>query len=130
MDEMTTPPEEEEIPGDAAENKEPDFSRRDFMTAAAILAGSTLLLLSRYRFPYEADGERPPIPPEFKRFILAEQSTTAPGESTIIALGAQCPDLSCALWWGRDQDFQFFESVEQITAAYVQDNRVELFWLD
>ncbi len=104
------------------------LTRRNFLRAAAILTGSTLLLLSRCSFPYDPD--LPPIPPDFKRFILTEQSYRVATEQIIVALGAQCPDLKCSLWWGADQEFQFFESVDQINQLYVESGRNELFWLD
>ena len=104
------------------------LTRRDFLKAAAILTGSTLVLLSRCSLPY--NSELPPIPPDFKRFILTEQSPSVATEQIIVALGAQCPDLKCTLWWGAGEEFLFFESVDQINQQYMESGRNKLFWLD
>lgn len=105
-----------------------NLTRRDFVKLAAILTGSTLLALSRWKPPY--DEEPLEIPPEFKRFVLVEQSPSVASEKIIVAMGSQCPDLNCALWWVNNQEFQFFESMDQIINLYVRDGRAELFWLD
>lgn len=96
--------------------------------AAAILTGSMLMMLSRCNLPYAP--ELPPIPPEFKRFILTEQSPKVTTEQIIVALGSQCPDLKCALWWVDTQEFEFFETVGQIDTRYVQNGRNQFHWLD
>ena len=104
------------------------LTRRDFLKAAAILTGSTLLLLSRCSLPY--NPEQPPLPPDFKRFILTEQSPKAATEQIVVALGAQCPDLKYTLWWGAGEEFHFFETMDQINQQYVETGRNNLFWLD
>lgn len=109
--------------------------RRDFLKLAAILTGSTLLLLSRcggFEFPEPLpDQELPSIPPNFKRFILVEQEQQASevGQK-IVAFGSQCPDWQCALLWIDQPDFEFYDSVEQIVERYSRDGQRELVWLD
>jgi hypothetical protein len=129
-----------DIPPQAPENDLPDpvlpesgeaLSRRDFLKVAAILTCSMFLLLSRCRPPVETiGGELPPIPPDFKRFLLVKPSESVATEKIIVALGSQCPDLSCALWWADDQEFEFFESVDQIATLYMRDGQNEFIWLD
>jgi hypothetical protein len=118
----------QEPAGDVLLEENQGFSRRDFVKLAAILTGSTLLMLSRCKPPLE---DKPlMIPPDFKRFVLVEQSPIVATEKIIIAMGSQCPDLNCALWWVSDQEFQFFDSIEQIMNQYVGEGRLELIWLD
>ena len=125
--ELAKEPDQESV-GDALLEENQGLSRRDFIKLAAILSGSTLLMLSRCKPPLE---DKPlVIPPDFKRFVLVEQSPTVATEKIIIALGSQCPDLNCALWWVNDQEFQFFDSIEQIVNQYVGDGSFELIWLD
>ncbi|MFN2135758.1 MAG: twin-arginine translocation signal domain-containing protein [Candidatus Promineifilaceae bacterium] len=130
------PSEEQDLTADGQEHgpevdDQARLSRREFMKAAALSAGSLLLLLSRCRPLVEfKSAELPPIPENFRRFYLAEKSTTIAGEMRVLALGSQCPDLTCALWWARDKRFEFFERVEQIQARYTADGRTELLWLD
>jgi hypothetical protein len=113
---------------DALPEAKRDLSRRDFVKIAAILTGSMLIMPVRCM---QANNEEPlVIPPDFKRFILVEQSSTAATEEIIVAMGSQCPDLNCALWQVSDQEFQFFESVDQIVNLYVRDGRTDLIWLD
>ena len=114
--------------GEAPQGEGYGLSRRDFAKVAAILTGSTLLMLSRCKLPF--DPVLPSIPSNFKRFILTKQSPIVATEKIVVALGSQCPDLRCALWWGENREFQFFESVSQIENLYVDNGRNELFWLD
>lgn len=127
-----TPPFElpEEQVDEAAPEEGQSLSRRDFVISAALLSGSMLLMLSRCKPTADGEIELAPIPPDFKRFTLITQSPTVETEKIAVAVGSQCPDLACALWWVADQDFQFFESVEQIEKLYVQNGRNELIWLD
>ncbi len=118
----------EDSAADAPQGEGAAFSRRDFVKAAALMTGGLLLTLSRCHLPSDPDLLQ--IPPNFKRFILIEQSPTVATEGIIVALGSQCPDLKCTLWGVDDQEFQFFESVDQIIDLYVQDGRSELIWLD
>jgi hypothetical protein len=128
MEEIPAQNQPEETAGEVLPETVHGLSRRDFVKVAAILTGSTLLLLGRCKPPYE---EAPlEIPPEFKRFVLVEQSPTVSTEKIIVALGSQCPDMNCALWWVNNQEFQFFESVDQIVDLYVRESRAELIWLD
>ena len=113
---------------DPLPEEEQGLSRRDFVKVAAILTGSTLLILSRCKPPYEPEPLE--IPFDFKRFVLVEQSPTVAAEKIIVAMGSQCPDMNCALWWAANQEFQFFDSVDQIVDLHVQDGRTDLFWLD
>jgi hypothetical protein len=98
------PSEEQDLTADGQEHgpevdDQARLSRREFMKAAALSAGSLLLLLSRCRPLVEfKSAELPPIPENFRRFYLAEKSTTIAGEMRVLALGSQCPDLTCALW--------------------------------
>jgi hypothetical protein len=128
MDDNQTQDHTQERADDTLSEEKNGLSRRDFVKIAAILTGSTLLMLSRCRPPYS--DEPLVIPPEFKRFVLVEQSPTVTTEKIIIGLGSQCPDLSCALWLISDREFQFFESVEQIANQYVEHGRAEIIWLD
>lgn len=119
------------VPEEVAES----VGRRDFLKLAAILTGSTLLLLSRcggLEFPEPfPDEELPPIPPNFKRFILVEREQRAMDiAQRIAAFGSQCPDWTCALLWIDQPDFEFHDSVEQIVNRYTRDGRTELVWLD
>lgn len=104
------------------------LSRRDFVKIAAILTGSTLLVLSRCKQSYKPEPLE--IPHDFKRFILIEQSPAVATEKVIVAMGSQCPDMNCALWWADDQEFQFYNSVDQIIDLHASDGRTEFFWLD
>ena len=107
------------------------LSRRDFAKVMAILTGSTLLMLSRCSLPFaERGGDLPPIPTDFKRFLLVRQSPTTASDLIVTALGHQCPDLKCALWSVEDQEFQFFNSVDQIQRRYTRDGRYQLLWVD
>lgn len=128
MDEIPAQNQAEEAADDGLPGEGLGLSRRDFVKLAAILTGSTLLMLGRCR----PTSEEAPleIPPEFKRFVLVEQSPTVSTEKIIVALGSQCPDMNCALWWANNHEFQFFESVDQIVDLYVSDGRAELIWLD
>ena len=128
MDDISSQIEPEEPGGEDTQDGSYGLARRDFLKVAAILTGSMLLMLSRCNLPYGAD--LPPIPPDFKRFILTEQSPVVATDQIIVALGSQCPDLKCTLWWVADQEFQFFESVGQINNLYVNSGRNNLFWLD
>ena len=129
-----------DIPPHSPENNLPElsmpdpgegFSRRDFLKVAAILTGSMVLMLSRCRPEIETiDGELPPIPPNFKRFLLVRQSEDVATEKIIVALGSQCPDMTCALWWADNQEFEFFESLDQIDALYIEDGQYDRIWLD
>jgi hypothetical protein len=104
------------------------LSRRDLLKVGAILTGSMLLMLSRCKPPFE---ERPlEIPPNFKRFVLVEQSPAVPTEKIIVALGLQCPDWKCSLWLGSNEEIRFFDSVEQIDNEFVKNGRAALVWLD
>jgi hypothetical protein len=123
--------EQESTPAEAAES----VSRRDFLKLAAILTGSTLLLLSRcggLEVPGEVPGQvTPPIPPNFKRFILVKREQRAMEVvQVVVAFGSQCPDWQCALLWINDPDFQFYDNVEEIINLYTQDGQTELMWLD
>ena len=123
--------EQEFLPDYAAEQA----SRRDFLKLAAILAGSTLLLLSRCgglevseQLP---DQELPLIPPNFKRFVLTRREQRATEiVLAIVAFGSQCPDWQCALLWIDQPDFQFYDSVEEIVNLYSIDGQTEMMWLD
>ena len=130
---LTDPNDEEE---DAAPEPEAaSLERRDFLKLAAILTGSTLLLLSRcggLELPESPpDQELPDIPPNFKRFVLTkrEQRATAIVQ-VIVAFGSQCPDWQCALLWTDQPDFEFYDNVEEILNLYTQDGQTELMWLD
>lgn len=117
------------------DNVEEPVSRRDFLKLAAILTGSTLLLLSRcggIEVPEQRpDQELPPIPPNFKRFVLTKRKQQATGiEMEIVAFGSQCPDWQCALLWVDQPEFQFYDSVEEIENLYTKDGQTELMWLD
>jgi hypothetical protein len=133
-DSITTGPNNDEnqtAPEEVAES----VGRRDFLKLAAILTGSTLLLLSRcggLEFPEPfPDEESLPIPPNFKRFILVESEQQATDTvQRIVAFGSQCPDLACALLWIDQPDFEFYDRVEQIVNRYTRDGRIELVWLD
>ena len=128
MDEIPAQNQAVEAADDGLPEEGLGLSRRDFVKLAAILTGSTLLMLGRCKPPYE---ETPlEIPPEFKRFVLVEQSPTVSTEKIINALGSQCPDMDCALWWVNNQEFQFFESLDQIVELYVREGQAELIWLD
>ena len=118
-----------EVPEDGASQSQAyGLTRRDFLKASAISIASTLLLLSRcYQLPESGPFV---IPPDFKRFILYEPSPKKETEKIAVALGSQCPDRQCVLWWIDDQEFQFFESVEQIIELYGPDGQAELVWLD
>jgi hypothetical protein len=128
MDDIPAQDQTEEPPIDIFPEEINGLSRRDFVKVAAILTGSTLLMLSRCKPP--DDDEPLEIPPQFKRFVLAEQSPTVATEKIIVAMGSQCPDLNCALWWVNDQEFQFFDTVDQISDLYVRNGHYELIWLD
>lgn len=111
------------------------IGRRDFLKLAAILTGSTLLLLSRcsgldLSEPLPDEG-LPPIPPNFKRFLLVkrEQRLNEVVE-VVVAFGSQCPDWSCALLWVDRPEFEFYGSVEEILNQYTSDRQTELVWLD
>jgi hypothetical protein len=107
------------------------LTRREFLQMAALLGGGAMLLLTRCRAPFLSDENGlPTIPPEFKRFLLVAPSSDTPEEKRIVALGSQCPDLACALWWADTQAFQFFDSVEQIVALYTWQGDRELLWID
>jgi hypothetical protein len=119
----------------AAEHDVQSVGRRDFLKLAAILTGSTLLLLSRcggLEFPEPLpDHEVPPIPPNFKRFILVEREQRATEiVQAIVAFGSQCPDWQCALLWIGQPDFEFYDNVEEIVNRYTRDGQTELIWLD
>ena len=58
------------------------LSRRDLIKAATLLTGSMVLMLSRCRPLEEMGTDLPPVPADFKRFVLAEQSPIAPAEET------------------------------------------------
>jgi len=123
--------EQESVPVEVAES----VSRRDFLKLAAILTGSTLLLLSRcggLEVPGDVPSQEiPPIPPNFKRFILTKREQRATETvQAIVAFGSQCPDWQCALLWIGNPDFQFYDSVEEIINLYTQDGQTELTWLD
>lgn len=128
MDDMPAKDSGEAPVDETLPKEEVGLTRRDFVKAAALITGGMLLTLSRCQLP--ADPDLLEIPPDFKRFILAEPSPTVVAEGIIVAMGSQCPDLKCALWGVVDQEFQFFESVDQIFDLYVQDGRSELIWLD
>ena len=128
MDDTPAQDQAEEPVIDVLLEVENGLSRRDFVKLAAILTGSTLLILSRCKPSSDPDPMQ--IPPQFKRFVLVEQSPTVAKEKFIVAMGAQCPDMNCSLWWVADQELQFFDSVDQIIDLHVQDGRTELFWLD
>ncbi len=119
----------------APEKSSETLDRRDFLKLAAIFTGSTLLLLSRcggLDVPAPLpDQELPPIPPNFKRFILTKSEWT-PTEilQTIVAFGSQCPDWKCTLLWVDQPEFEFYDTVEEIVNLYVQDGGIELVWLD
>jgi len=123
--------EQESLPKQGAESA----SRRDFLKLAAILTGSTLLLLSRcggLEVPEGlSDQELPPIPPNFKRFVLTKREQKAMRTiPPVVAFGSQCPDWQCALLWVDQSEFQFYDSVEEIINLYTQDGQTELRWLD
>ncbi len=128
MDDLPT----EEIPSSPADQEGPlGLTRREFLLAAAITGSGALMLLSRCRPPFPTDEEIPlEIPPDFKRFMLVTSRPDIPGEKQITALGSQCPDLACALWWAGTQEFEFFDNVEQIIAWYTREGTRELLWLD
>jgi hypothetical protein len=128
MDDIQAQDDAQEPANDTFLEEKHSLSRRDFVKLAAILTGSTLLMLSRCKPPYQ---DKPlVIPPNFRRFVLVEQSPTVATEKILIAMGSQCPDWNCALWWVSNREFQFFESVDQIINQYVRDGRAELIWLD
>lgn len=107
------------------------LTRREFLQAAALLGGGALLLLTRCRPPFLDDEEGlPAISPDFKRFLLATPAADNPDEKKVVALGFQCPDLACALWWVDTQKFQFFDNVAQIVETYTRQGGRELIWLD
>jgi hypothetical protein len=119
----------------ALEQDRETLDRRDFLKLAAILTGSTLLLLSRcdgLNVPTPLpDQELPPIPPNFKRFILtkSEQRVTETVQA-IAAFGSQCPDWKCTLLWVDQPEFEFYDSVEEIINLHTQEGDAELVWLD
>jgi hypothetical protein len=106
------------------------LTRREFLLLAAIMGSSAVLLLARCRPPIPPPQGPLEIPPDFRRFLLAEPSADVYGEKSIAALGSQCPDLACALWWADTQEFEFFDNVDQITERYVSAGKRELIWLD
>lgn len=119
------------VPPDAPQPEDAaGLSRREFLLLAAFLGGGAVLMLTRCRPPSPEDEEPLEIPAEFRRFMLVIPSSVVPGEKKIVALGGQCPDLACSLWWVDTQEFEFFDSVEQIMARYAQQGERELLWLD
>ena len=62
--------------------------------------------------------------------MLVEMLPHQPDEQRILALGSQCPDLACALWWADTQDFEFFDRVEQLEARHAHADERALVWLD
>lgn len=119
--------------GDLEQEKTNALTRREFMLLAAFAGSGALLLLSRCRPPFApAPDQLPPleIPPDFRRFMLIAPLTGVAGEKRIMALGSQCPDLACALWWADSQEFAFFDSSAEIEARYAGQEGWELVWLD
>lgn len=135
MDDLPLTERNEEEQAPTAEEIAELVGRRDFLKLAAILTGSTLLLLSRcggLEFPEPLpDQEVVPIPPNFKRFILVknEQQATEIVQA-IAAFGSQCPDWQCALLWIGQPEFEFYDNVQQILNRYTRDGETELKWLD
>lgn len=128
-----------DLNGEAQDSVSPQeiepIGRRDFLKLAAILTGSTLLLLSRcsgldISEPLPED-ELPPIPDNFKRFLLIEREQRLNElVERVVAFGSQCPDWSCALLWVDRPEFEFYGSVEEILNRYSSDGQIELIWLD
>lgn len=128
--------EQNDTPEEATpESQQAQLSRRQFLALAAILAGSTALVLGRHSFD-RAPGDipstiEPAIPQGFRRFVimttrLAPDGSTRPPE----AYGAQCPDGACVLLWQNKPDFEFHDHVADIMDSYVSDGDYRLKWLD
>ena len=122
---------EEAIPGP----EQAQISRRQFLALAAILAGSTALVLGRHSqrdSPDDVPATVVPVVPEgFRRFVIMTNSlalvgTTRPPE----AYGAQCPDGTCVLLWQNKRDFEFHDHVDQIMSSSVRGGSYHLQWLD
>jgi hypothetical protein len=135
MDDLANTELDSEEQNPTLENSESTVGRRDFLKLAAILTGSTLLMLSRcggFEIPeMPPDQDLPPIPPNFKRFVLTRRETRSTGAVQVLAaFGSQCPDWQCTLLWVDQPEFEFYENVEEVLNAYTQDGLTELVWLD
>jgi hypothetical protein len=66
------------------------------------------------------------IPTTFRRFVLRRVA-----ESQVLAFGTQYPDLHCVMVW-NEEPFHIlnFAGIEEVQAEYVEDETIELVWLD
>lgn len=111
------------------------ITRRDFVIMGALFAGGLAMTAWRLAAPDQTRpgyvGELPPIPPQFRRFVLTQpEPNPTIAERQAVAYGAQCPDLTVALLWVDETQFQFFQSVADVEAIYTHDGKTTLFWLD
>ncbi len=111
------------------------ISRRDFLKLSAILAGSTVLMVNGCSYLEQLNPQLdfgiPPIPPEFRRFVLTrvEPGLQRP-RITEIALGSQHQNLQVSLLAYDHAEVQFFETIQEVLDTYNGLEQIELRWID
>lgn len=104
------------------------LNRRDFLKLAAVLAASTALVLSRCG----PDGSftLPPVPTNFKRFLLVELDRASGEFAALLARGTQFPDARCVVLWQDTSDFTVYASSDDVYRLHVRPQRTRFVWLD
>lgn len=111
------------------------ISRRDFLKLSAVLAGSTVLMVNGCNYLEQVNPQLdfglPPVPREFRRFILTrvELGQLQP-RTTEIALGSQHQNLQVSLLAYDQPDVQFFNTIQDVLKSFNGSEQVELRWID
>jgi hypothetical protein len=127
------------------------MGRRQFLlrfgaSTAAIAAGSAVAGRAFAYQPPDVDEPRVPLPlaepgfleaqqelfGNFRRFAIVRDSALSPGESNVLALGAEYPDRNyISIWIGDGSPIIIYENLETAAEAFSSDGQpAAIYWLD
>jgi hypothetical protein len=127
------------------------MGRRQFLlrfgaSTAAIAAGSAVAGRALAYQPPDVEEPRVPLPlaepgfleaqqelfGNFRRFAIVRDSALSPGESNVLALGAEYPDRNyISIWIGDGSPIIIYENLETAAEAFSSDGQpAAIYWLD